>query len=159
MGDRCDVWLTFGGRISERSAEALVAQLTEDGFSCDMSAEPPSITNLGSRFYCEEVNYANTDEIEAVCHEHGICFVKYHSAGGDYTAGMSKFVGGVYMEFSCDDGEPQIPLYRLLDVEKSVDTFAKLLGQAKFMQKKMPPLEVDPDMPCPVEDEETDNAR
>lgn len=158
MGDRCDVWLTFGGHISKRSAEALVAQLKEDGFHCDMSGKEPSLDNLGETFTCEEVNYANTDDIEAVCTEHGICFEKYHSAGGDYGAGKSKFAAGVYMEFSCDDGEPVIPLSRILDVEKSVDTFAKLLGQAKFMREALPPLLIDPDMPCPADTEETADA-
>ena len=144
MGDRCTVYMEFGGKISRQAAEALVKVLEAEGYRSNDTDDEPSIDILDHSFYCHDVNYANIEAIEDVCSEHAIDYRKENDAGGGYGAAIELWVGGVAKTFSCSEGEPCVPLSRVLEVETLACGLADLIAEARFAVEGLPELEIEP---------------
>lgn len=142
MGDRCDVYIKFGGRISRAAAEALVTVLKDEHYRSDDQDEP-EIGNLDESFLSEEVNYANIDAIIAVCHEHHIDYDMWHSAGGGYGEGCERFMDGVTHQCANSDDGPLVSLRSLLDVETLASGMGDLIKLARFMCGDFPNLVIE----------------
>lgn len=148
MGDRCDVWIKFGGKISRQAAEALIEVLNDEYYTVFGSnpdgGEKVEMGDLDEEFSAEEVNYANIDEIDAVCREHGIHYDMQHGAGGGYSAGCIRFLNGRKEETpATNELEPLVPLKKVLEVDTLASGLGKLIDLARFMLGDFPNLEVE----------------
>lgn len=148
MGDRCDVYIKFGGKISRAAADALVQVLIDECYICNATGEAPSIENIDEDFSCGEVDYANIDAIGAVCREHGIDYDMHHGQGGGYGAGCVRLMGGKHVETCGGDEGAMIPLAEILKTETLASGLGDLIAKARFMCGDFPNLEiVDTTMP------------
>ncbi len=145
MGDRTDVYIKFGGRISRRAAEALVEALEREGYRCnDGTDNKPTIADLDEDFYAYEVNYANIDGLDAVCRRFGIDYDMNHGAGGGYGPCCQRYMGGEHRECSADaDSGPMVPLSQILDTETLATGLGDLIKLARFMCGDFPNLVID----------------
>jgi hypothetical protein len=159
MGDRTDVYIVFGGCVSPRAAAELVEVLKAEGYRRnECGDEEPSVENLSDSFYANEVNYADIDEIDAVCRQHKINYDMWHGAGGGYGPAMRRYVDGVHMECTCNDEGPLVLLRCILDTETLASGLADLIKLARFMLADFATIVVDDTIVDLVEDDHSAEA-
>jgi hypothetical protein len=148
MGDRCQVWIKFGGQITRAQAEELVERLENYAFSPDWKFHlttkrmDESIETLDEILWAEEVNYGCVDEVTDYCAEQGIAYEVWNGAGGDYGEGIARSLDGQYDSAACVEGMPLVPMADLLQAETLVSGFADVLKRARFMTGPFPNLVV-----------------
>lgn len=150
MGDRCTVSISFGGIITRTVAEGLVNAMDGWGFMDSTWTKPISADDMDHAIAtllengptAEEINYGDISEVTNYCQEHGIAYDKWNGAGGDYTEGLERFVGGVKRSAGIIDGEPAIAISRLLKAESLATGLGDLLAEARWWAEPLPAFEI-----------------
>lgn len=133
MGDRVTVRFTFGGKIKRSEVDDLMKLLREENAYSQETGGKVTLDDLleGNELYVPEVNYAQTDEIDTFCEMHGIDFDKWHESGGGFHGAAIRMRNSVLSELPAIDGEPMVPLSKVLEVETLVTGMANLVNLAK----------------------------
>lgn len=154
MGDRCSVYVRFGGRISTRSADALIEVLESECYRSNETDKKPCRDNLDQEFYAHEVSYGCIDEIESVCEEHRIDFEAWNDAGGSYGEQITRCIGGDITCWPTNEREVMFPASRILEAETLATGLGNLIAEARLAAAPLPDLVIDPTMPCPAPEED-----
>lgn len=100
MGDRCYVAMQIGGTISSpRVALKICKAIWEQGWQNNEENARSVFADMADAFgrgiplaiEFEEVNYADTDNLNTVLLEAGLVFTKFNGQGGDFSAGTTWF--------------------------------------------------------------------
>lgn len=135
MGDRVTVYMTFGGKLKRSALPEFIELLEGECFASNENSSgdyPLELALLdGHQLHAHEVNYANTEAIDEFCIEHGLSFDKYHDEGGGFGAGIIRLRDGEAESMPAAEGEPMIPLSKILEVETLATGLADLIALAK----------------------------
>lgn len=148
MGERIATTLTLGGKVKRADAEELIELLGQYDFWVNDGANygvPLTVDLLLlDQLRADEVNYGQIDDVIAFCHENDIAYEHWVEDCQGAPPLMYRWVPGMDAPklTSCVEGEPAIPISRILEVENLVDGFAKLIAEAKAWTKSLPPLEI-----------------
>lgn len=151
MGDRTWTGIQFSGVVTRRVAEILVEELSDQCTNSSAGSAEGEFT-IGhlkephNQFTDDECNYGEMEEIEALCHEHGISYLKIWASGGGYEAGQKIYNAVTGTSFECPGGDDFCislsELQRSLSNGNTLEDVIGFLRSFKDFEKNYPPLEI-----------------
>jgi len=142
MGDRTTVYFTVAGKIGRDDLSTLIEAMAAEGFRSNDDDAEPCADNLDETFYASEVNYANIDDLTAVCDRLGLDREHWWEAGGGYGAGIERCRGGECRERSASEASPVFTLAEILDITEQLAGMANLVREAKWWSDPLGSLEI-----------------
>jgi len=138
MGERVPTTIKFGGKLRAEHAERLIELLNEDNFyseDADLTSggdvDDVVVDHLDDTLRADEVNYGQIEDIIAFCREHKLDYEHWIDACGGGDPSVERVVAGTSETLNYSDGEPMIPLARVIKVETLVTGLADLIALAK----------------------------